>query len=82
MVDVHVATIEDFAHETLLEADPPRGILDFTEADLLSYLKEHPGKQPLTSFKRFMRFLLNTGRIDYEVGEYLRTLLNQMRSEE
>jgi len=82
MVDVHAATIEDFAHGIVLEADPPRGILDLTEADLLSYLKEHPGKQPLTSFKRFIRFLLNTGRIDYELGENLRALLNQMRSEE
>ena len=82
MVDVHATTIEDFAHETLLEADPPRAILDLTEADLRSYLEAHPGKQPLTSFKRFIRFLLNTGRIDYELGEHLRVLLNQMRSDE
>jgi hypothetical protein len=78
MVDVHATTIEDFAQGTLLEADPPRGILDLTEADLLSYLKEHPGKQPLTSFKRFIRFLLNTGRIDYDLGEHLHVILNQI----
>jgi hypothetical protein len=82
MVDAHVANIEDFAHETLLEVDPPRGILDLTEADMWSYLERHSGKQPLTSFKRFIRFLLNTGRIDYELGEHLRMQLNQMRSEE
>lgn len=81
MVDVHVATIEDFAHETLLVTDPPRGILELTDTDLLSYVEAHPGKQPLTSFKRFVRFLLNTGRIDYDLGEHLRVLLNQIRSE-
>ena len=82
MVDVHTTTIEDFAHETLGETDHPRGVLDFTEADLRSYLESRPGKQPLTSFKRFIRFLLNTGRIDYELGERLRVILNQIRSEE
>lgn len=82
MIDVHATTIEDFAHETLLEADPPRGILDLTEVDLRSYLERYSGKQSLTSFKRFLRFLLNTQRIDYELGEHLRVLLNQLRSEE
>ena len=82
MVSMHAATIEDFAHETLLAADPSRGILDLTEADLWSYLESHPGKQPLTSFKRFIRFLLNTGRVDYELGEHLRIRLNQTHFEE
>jgi hypothetical protein len=82
MVDVHATTIEAFAQETLLDADPPRGILDLSVADLQFYLERHPGKQPLTSFKRFIRFLLNTERINDELGEDMRLLLNQMRSEE
>lgn len=81
MVAVHATTIEDFAQGTLLEANPPRGILELTAADMQSYLEQHPGSQPLTSFKRFVRFLLNTERIDDELGEYLRTLLNKMRSD-
>jgi len=82
MVDAHATTIEDFVYQTLLDADPPRGILDLKEVELGSYLKEHPGKQPVISFKRFIRFLLNTRRINYELGEGMRVLLNQIRSEE
>ncbi len=75
MVEVHTATIEDFAHTTLLDSDPQRGVLDLTFDDIQSYLDEKLGKQPLTSFKRFMRFLVGTGRIDYEQGEYMYDLL-------
>jgi len=75
MVEVHVATIEDFANTTLLGSDLPRGVLDLTFDDIQSYLSEKPGKQPLTSFKRFMRFLIGTGRIDYEQGEHMYDLL-------
>jgi len=77
-VETHVATIADFAYTIPLNTDPPRGVLDLTFADIQSYLSEKSGKQPLTSFKRFVRFLLNTGRIDYEAGENLYDLLKQM----
>jgi hypothetical protein len=76
-VEGHVATIADFASTILLESDPPRGVLDLTVADIESYMRGKPGKQPLTSFKRFVRFLLSTGRIDYETGENLYDLLKQ-----
>jgi hypothetical protein len=77
-VEGHVATIADFASTTLLDADPPRAVLDLTLADLESYLLGKSGKQPLTSFKRFVRFLLETGRIDYETGENLSDFLKQV----
>ena len=77
-VEGHVATIADFASTTLVEADPPRGILDLTLADIESYLRETPGKQLLTSFKRFVRFLTGTGRIDYSTGEDLADFLKQV----
>lgn len=70
-VETHVATISDFASTILLESDPPRGLLDLTSADIRSYLSEKSGKQSLTSFKRFVRFLIDTGRIDYERGQSL-----------
>lgn len=81
MVDIHTATIEDFAREALLEVDPPRGILELVEADLRSYLATHPGSQPVVSFKRFLRFLHITERIDDELGDYLRRVLNTMGAE-
>ena len=37
-----------------------------------------PGKQLLTSFKRFVRFLIGTGRIDYATGEDLSDFLKQV----
>jgi hypothetical protein len=77
-VERHVATIADFAFNILLGSDPPRGVLDLTFADIQSYLRGKPGKQALTSFKRFVRFLLSTGRLDYEAGENLYDLLKQM----
>jgi hypothetical protein len=77
MIEVHAQTVEDFAHSVLLQSDPPRGVLDLTLADLQSYLSEKPGKQPVTSFKRFLRFLITTGRIDYEAGEDISDFLKQ-----
>ena len=53
-------------------------IKSFTADDIRSYLSAKPGQQPVTSFKRFTRFLINTGRIDYDAGENLSTLLKQM----
>jgi hypothetical protein len=81
MTEVHTATVEDFAHTVLLQADPPRGVLDLTLADLQSYLNEKPGKQPVASFKRFVRFLITTGRIDYETGESISDFLKQVGKE-
>ena len=81
-VETHVATIADFVYTILLDADPPRGVLDLTFADIQSYLSETSGKQPLTSFKRFVRFLLNTGRIDYGAGENLYDLLKEVSKED
>ncbi|HEY4036503.1 MAG TPA: hypothetical protein VGL94_21310 [Ktedonobacteraceae bacterium] len=76
-VEGHVATITDFASTTLLNADPPRGVLDLTLADIESYLQGKSGKQPLISMKRFVRFLNDTGRVDYDTGENLYDFLKQ-----
>jgi hypothetical protein len=63
--------ITDFASTLLLASIPPRGLLDLTSADIQSYLSEKSGKQLVTSFKRFIRFLIDTGRIEYEQGQSL-----------
>lgn len=78
-VERHVGTLADLAQTTLLEQDPPRGLLDLTNADLEHYLRGHDDPAVLTSFKRFARFLLNTGRVDYEVGEALADRLKELR---
>lgn len=78
MIEAHTATIEDFAGTVLLQSDPPRGVLDLTLADIQRYVSEKPGTQPLTSFKRFLRFLITTGRIDYESGGDVAKFLRQV----
>ena len=77
-VKKHVEAIADFASTILLASIPPRGLLDLTSADIQSYLEEKPGKQLLTSFKRFVRFLMDTGRIDYEQGQSLYDALKEV----
>ncbi len=77
-VEGHVATIADFASTTLVETDPPRGVLELTVADIESYVRGKPAQQLLTSFKRFVRFLLSTGRIDYATGEDLSDFLKRV----
>jgi len=77
-VEGHVATIADFASTALVEAEPPRGVLELTVADIESYVRGKPTKQLLTSFKRFVRFLVGTGRIDYATGEDLSDFLKQV----
>jgi hypothetical protein len=77
MVQQHVETIEGFAQTCLLEYEPPYGLLDTRLADVQSYLRTHGSKTVRTSFKRFVRFLEETGRMDYEQAEILRTWLKQ-----
>lgn len=77
-VERHVGQLADFAQVALLEQDPPRG-LELTSADLEHYLRGHADPAVLTSFKRFVRFLLNTGWVDYEVGEALADRLKELR---
>ena len=76
-VEQHVGTIEDFAQSCGLSHDPPRGLLDTQLSDVQSYLRTHGNKTVMTSFKRFVRFLMETGRMDYEQAEVLRQWLKQ-----
>ena len=76
-VEQHVGTIEDFAQTSLLEQDPPRGLLDTRLSDVQSYLRTRGNKTVTTSFKRFVSFLRETGRMDYEHAEVLRAWLKQ-----
>jgi hypothetical protein len=76
-VEQHVGTIEDFAQTSLLEHDPPRGLLDTRLSDVQSYLRTHGNKTVTTSFKRFVHFLMETGRMDDEQAEALREWLKQ-----
>jgi hypothetical protein len=81
MVAQHVSTIENFAQTSLLEHDPPRGLLDTRLSDVQSYLRTYGNKTVTTSFKRFLRFLEETGCMDYEHADAIRAWLKQAATE-
>lgn len=77
-VEQHVRTIETFAQTFLLVQEPPRGLLEMTLTDVQTYLGKAGPKSITTSFKRFVRFLSETGRMDYEQSEPLREFLQHV----
>ncbi|HLH60316.1 MAG TPA: hypothetical protein VKV20_01425 [Ktedonobacteraceae bacterium] len=78
MVEKHIGNIDAFARDYLLAQDPPRGLLTMTTEDLQTYMQAEGDKKTLTSFKRFLRFLDDTGHMDYEQIAALRDLLKQV----
>lgn len=77
MVEQHAGNIEAFAQSYLLEQEPPRRLLDMTAEDMQAYLRTAGNKTTTTSFKRFVRFLADTGRMDYEQAEPLQDFLKR-----
>jgi len=68
MMEQHGKSIADFA-ESLVAQNSPRGLLEMTIEDVRAYLQTSKGNP--VSFKRFARFLRDSGRIDYEDAESL-----------
>ena len=75
MTEKHVGNIDTFARTCLLAQDPPHGLLDMTLADVQIYLSTPTDKTTKTSFTRFVRFLAETGRMDYQHEVSIRDFL-------
>ena len=75
MVEKLASNIDAFALSYHLVQDPPRGLLDMAVADVEAYLRLTENETITTSFKRFVRFLDETGRMDYEKIKPLHALL-------
>jgi hypothetical protein len=75
MVEQHASTIQRFAATVLVSQTPPRGLLDITPNEIETYLQMTGVKTAKTSFKRFVRFLAETGRMEYGQTEELRQIL-------
>jgi hypothetical protein len=75
----HVNTIDAFAQNFLLVQDPPRGLLDTTASDVKTYLQRAGTKSVVTSFKRLVRFLDETGRMDLGQAEAARDFLRHFQ---
>jgi hypothetical protein len=69
MITQHTENIETFARVFLLEQAPPRGLIELRSADINTWLAQAKLPQParktlVTSFKRFVRFLYDSDRIE------------------
>lgn len=68
MVQQHTSNIEMFANKYLINFDSPKLLLDIDHIDLMDYLNKvlidlKVRKPNAVSFKRFIRFLSETGRL-------------------
>ncbi len=77
IVERDVENIQTFAQTALLLQDPPQGLLSITPAELQAYLHAAKEKSTPTSFKRFIRFLTDTGRMEFEETQALLQVLKQ-----
>jgi hypothetical protein len=75
-MEQHVETIAEFAR-FLLKEEPPRGLLELTGRDLESYLRGQGVRANPVSFRRFVRFLGMTGRLEYTLADDLLELLKR-----
>ncbi|HJZ48605.1 MAG TPA: hypothetical protein VKE41_15620 [Roseiflexaceae bacterium] len=85
MIEQHTANIAAFADGYLLAQQPPRGLLDLNIDDMRGYvggadLKPAARKTNMTSFKRFVRFLYDTGRMDNDTARHLLDSLRHYES--
>jgi hypothetical protein len=80
MIAQHAENIETFGRSYLLNQAPARGLIDLTSADISAYLAQAglpatTRKTLSTSFKRFVRFLYDTGRIEDRRARQIMDLL-------
>jgi hypothetical protein len=69
MVHEHTNHLTEFANSFLLKKTSPRLLLDITPQDLEAYRVIRKGSVNLVSFKRFIWFLRDTGRMDWDEAE-------------
>ncbi len=81
MTEQHASTITTFTDAYLSASDPPRSLLDLDVDDLQRYQRERGKSSDLVSFKRLVRFLLNTGRIDWDNAEDMQDFLKRRQRE-
>jgi hypothetical protein len=77
MIREHSSNLADFAGEHLHKKAPPGMLLDLTQADIQAYHDLRKGDINLVSFKRFVWFLRDTGRMDWDAAERLLDFLKR-----
>jgi hypothetical protein len=71
------ALIYELAADVLANDLPPRSLLALRPDDLQAYFRQAKKKPSRQSFKRFLRFLLETGRLDEQTIDSLSATLEQ-----
>jgi hypothetical protein len=64
-IEVHTQNIEHFAYHFLSENNPSQYLMDINFVDIDDYIRAQEKKVDMVSFKRFLRFLRDTDRMDY-----------------
>ena len=80
MIVQHTENIETFARDYLLEQVPPRRLIELTGADIAAWLAQTKLPQAahktlVTSFKRFVRFLYDSYRIEDTTAQQMQQIL-------
>jgi hypothetical protein len=77
MIEQHANTIKTFTDAYLAACNSPRSLLDLNVDDFSGTGVDKVKNADLVSFKRLIRFLLNTGRIDWDNAETMQNFLKQ-----
>jgi hypothetical protein len=81
MIQEHSGGLADFAGEYMVKKTPSGMLLDLTKADIEAYRELRKGDVNFVSFKRFVWFLRDTGRMDWDVSEGLLDFLKRKNTQ-
>lgn len=79
MVGQHFAVAETFVKTHLLDSRPRRSLLEITAEDLSRYFASHPQAANRVSFKRLVKFLANSERIDWDEADAMEDFLKTQK---
>lgn len=80
MIQEHTQNLTDFADSFLIKQTPSVILLDITQQDIDVYQHSGDGSINFVSFKRFVWFLRDTGRLDWDKIEDLLAYLKQKQA--
>jgi hypothetical protein len=76
-MEEHTGNIAAFGDDFLLAQDSPHGLIETSLNDVRNFVSAKGKKSNLVSFKRFIRFLRDTWRMDYGEAEDILDFLKQ-----
>jgi hypothetical protein len=79
MIKEHQGNIADFEEDFMLKQSPPAFLRDIQPDDMRRYASENTDVINWVSFKRFARFLRDTGRQNPDEAEELLATVKELR---